>query len=914
MVHIVINGQKQDVPEGTTVLNALKLFQQELPMLCFDERLRPIDECRMCIVEVEGVSHPVTACSTTVHDGMRLITDSPELEETRRELLEMQARHYPAAAVEAAPDEPFHQLLKRYRVECGSELLTEDVDESHPYIRADWSRCIRCYKCVRVCDEVQGQSVWHIVGRGKEARIVPDSRTNLLESSCVACGACVDVCPTGALEDAGIFNAGTPTDWTRSVCPYCGVGCEIEVGTRDGRIVGVVPAENALVNKGHLCVKGHFAHGYVHSPERVTEPMIRTDGVWRQVGWDEAMTFVADRLRETIGNFGPDAVGILASARATNEENYLTQKFARLAVGTNNVDCCARVCHAPSATALKTMLGTGAATNSYDDIERASTIFLCGTNTTENHPIVGARIRQAVRKGAKLIVVDPRKIELAEIADFHLALKPGTNIALLNALAAVVVEEKLHDETFLNERVAEKEAYFAFIRDFAPEKVADRCGVPAETIRAVARLYARGGPAMMLHGLGTTEHRQGTEGVMCLVNLALLTGNLGKPGTGVNPLRGQNNVQGSAVMGCEPGALTGSQPIAEAAEKFEKAWDAPVPRGKGLKMLEMVDAAGEGRLKLLWTIGYDIFLTNPDASKTAACLAELETVIVQDLFLTETAAAFGTVFLPAVSSHEKDGTFMNAERRIQRVRQAIPKLGNARTDREILALVAEKLGCGEKFAFETDSAVWDEIRSVWPAVKGITYERMESGGLQWPCPDETHPGLAVLHAETFPIGKKAALRAIPYDGGHDHSDAEYPFILVTGRTLFHFNAGTMTGRTPNLELDPPDRLALCPEDAEKLGVATGDRVTVRSRWGHAELPVVVAHSVKPGEAFTTFHTAKVFINRVIGDHRDTLSGTPDFKVTAISVVKSLGVLESGSLGVVKRARSVRKVVSQRRIR
>jgi formate dehydrogenase major subunit len=576
----------------------------------------------------------------------------------------------------------------------------------------------------------------------------------------------------------------------KTTCAYCGTGCEMNVGTLDGRIVSIRPTQEAPVNKGHLCVKGRYAYEYTYATDRITRPMIRDGARWRIASWDEAIAFTASELNRLLEQYGPQSVGILGSSRATNEENYLTQKFARVALGTNNVDCCARVCHAPSAAAMKLMLGTGAATNSFDDIEKARTLMICGANPTGNHPIVGARIKQAVLRGAHLIVIDPRQIELAHYADCHLQIRPGTNVALLNAMAATIVGEKLYDESFLRERVAEWEQFRDFIEQWSPEQVADTCGVEAALIRKAARLYATEKPVISFHGLGLTEHTQGTEGVMCLVNLALLTGNLGRPGTGVNPLRGQNNVQGAAHMGCEPDHLTGYIPIADGKSRFDSLWGAPVPTTKGLNLLQMMDAAEEGRLKALWSIGYDVVLTNANAHATKRALQSLELVIIQDLFLNETASAFGSVFLPAASSFEKDGTFMNAERRIQRVRKVVEPVGESKPDWEIVCALARALGKGEFFNFHSAEGIWTEARAVWPAGQGITYGRIEHGGLQWPCPTEAHPGTEVLHGETFPIGKRAALRRVDYRPTAEAVSEDFPFLLVTGRNLYQFNAGT----------------------------------------------------------------------------------------------------------------------------
>ena len=559
VIKATINGDTFQFNEGISILDACRSVELSIPTLCNDERLKPIGSCRMCLVEVQGHPHPLTSCNTPLADGMAISTHTTALEQERTMLLRMLAQDHPADEFRLFPDKDFHLLASKYGLTetdfdgCHS---TELVDDSHPYIHVDMSQCILCYRCVRICEEVQGQFVWQVLNRGHETRIVPDSGTTLAASSCVSCGACVDTCPTGALEDKSILQRGVATEWTKTTCPYCGTGCEMKVGTRENQLVSISPVLDAPVGKGHLCVKGRYAFDFVSSKDRITNPMIRHNGEWKSVSWEEAISFTAKRLQQIAREYGPDSIAVLGSARGTNEENYLAQKFARVVVGTNNVDCCARVCHTPTAAAMKLMLGTGAATNSYNDIELAQTILLCGTNATENHPIIGARIKQAAIKGAQLIVIDPRTIELAQYAAIHLQCRPGTNILLLNSIASVIVEEELFDNTFLKARVTDWSEFCEFIKPFSPEATASVCGVRAEMIRQAARVYAKHKPSICFHGLGVTEHTQGTEGVMCLVNLALLTGNIGKPGSGINPLRGQNNVQGAAHMGCDPGVLT----------------------------------------------------------------------------------------------------------------------------------------------------------------------------------------------------------------------------------------------------------------------------------------------------------------------------------------------------------------------
>ena len=892
MLQVTINGEKHSFPEGLTINQALHRIGGSVPTLCNDERIAPYGSCRLCTVEVKGMGGFATACNTQIREGIEILTDSPAVRGVRRTLLGLLAAHYPAEAVAEFPEKEFHRYLREYDVKAGGSRSDPQPavpfmkDATHPYINIDMSQCVTCFRCVRICEELQGQFVWKAWNRGGETRILPVRGETLLDGGCVSCGACVDTCPSGALEDLTVLARGTPTEWTKTICSYCGTGCEVEVGTRDGKISTIRPSPTGPSNHGHTCVKGRYAFDYVYAEERITSPMIRRDGKWEDVSWDEVIAYIAGRLTTAVADHGPDSIGILSSARGTNEENYVAQKFARVVLGTNNIDCCARVCHSPTAAAMKMTLGTGAASNSLDEIAIAKTILVCGANPTEGHPVTGARIKQAALHGANLIVVDPRKIELTDYATLHLQLKSGTNVILFNAMGATIVEEGLVDEEFLKTRITEYAEYRDFIRDFIPEKVADLCGVPAAKIRQAARMYATAKPSLSVHGLGMTEHIQGTEGIMALVNLALLTGNIGKPGTGINPLRGQNNVQGAPHMGCEPKLMAGYVPIEKVRKEFEAAWHGPVPTNPGLNMIEMLESSLAGKLKILWAIGYDIVMTNPNTHETRRAMEQLDLVIVQDLFLNATAREFGDVFLPASSSFEKDGTFMNGERRIQRVRGAAKPQGHARNDWEPLCDVARAMGKGQELAYTSAEQIWDEVRSLWSEGAGISYARLDKlGGLQWPCFDENDPGTPILHVNEFTHGKTTALRRIEFVPPPEIVSAEFPFILSTGRNLYQYNAATQTSRTPNNRMHATDYLQISPADAAHLGLREGEEVRLSSKQGAAHLPVQISDHVKPGEVYTTFHNARVFLNQITTSHRDRYTKTPEYKITAVRVEK-----------------------------
>lgn len=885
MLRVEINGTSHQLEEGLSILQALRKLQIQVPTLCHDERLKPYGGCRLCMVEIAGYPKLQPACTTPLAEGMQIQTHSERAEKSRYENLKLLAEQYPATE---SLDErvEFQRYLLKYGLTPTGGRNGEFLDNAHPYLKVDMSKCVYCYRCVRICNEVQGQFVWRVWNRGDRTEIRPDGNAGMLESSCVSCGACADTCPSGAIMDRLVAEKGAPERWVRTTCPYCGTGCEMNVGVRGTEVVVAKPVLEAPVNKGHLCVKGRYAHRFAHSQDRATSPMIREGDGWRRVSWDEALEHIATRLNGILEETGPSSVGVLGSARATNEENYLAQKFARVVLKSNNVDCCARVCHAPSAAALKATLGTGAATNSFDDIEIAKAFLVCGANPTENHPIVGARIKQQVLRGAKLVVIDPRQIELTAIADVHLQNRPGTNIPVLHAIAHSIIEQKLVDCSFIEERTAEFEAFRQFLAEWTPRRAAEMAGIKEEDIAAAARIYASNAPAMIFHGLGMTEHSQGTESVRCLVNLALLTGNVGKPGTGENPLRGQNNVQGSAHMGCEPSNLAGYTPIAQSAELVESVWGAPVPREQGLNWMQMLDSAKEGKLRALWAIGYDVYFSGPNSNNTGKSLEGIELLIIQDLFLNETAKRYAHVFLPACSSYEKDGTFMNSERRVQRVRQCIPLVGESKSDWEIVCLLAQKMGFGKQFAFENPEQIWEEVRKVWKPGAGISYARIEHAGLQWPCPSEDHPGTQRLHAKTFPMGDRASFSSIPFRPTPEELNEEFPFLLVTGRSLYQFNAGTMTLRTGNTMLRETDYLDMNPSDAQRLQLENGDPVKMTSRYGEAILPARIDPGIQEGQLFTTFHDPRVFLNRVTSGYRDSVVGTPEYKVTAVRLERA----------------------------
>ena len=882
-IRLRVNGRDVVASTGTMLLEVCRQNGIEIPTLCSDPRLKPASSCRLCEVEVKGRERPPCACATPVEEGMDVATHTAELEDFRRAMLERLAERIPAEDPARMAGKPFRRLLDTYGVVPSGARRPEARHPEHPYLDVDLSWCVTCGRCVRICDEVQGQNIWTFTGRGGNLALAPGLSTGLRESACVSCGACADACPTGAIEDVSRLAAGLPERWVRTTCPYCGTGCEIDMGVKDGYITEARPVFASPVSRGHLCVKGRYGWGFNDAPDRITEPMIRRNGAWEPATWEEALAAAASALHQARRDGGSGAVGVLASSRSTNEENYLTQKFARLALGTHNVDCCARVCHAPSAAGLGQTFGTGAATNSYADIELSGLLMVVGANPTENHPIVGARIRQRARAGVPLIVIDPRRTELADLATVHLTPRPGTNLPLLQAMANLILSEGLVDADFLAARTGNLEAFTASLREWTPERAGALCGIEPGVIQRAARLYATVRPAMIFHGLGVTEHRQGTDGVSALAHLALLTGNVGIPGAGVNPLRGQNNVQGSAQMGCEPSRLTGYQKVDQAQGLHAQVWGADLPHEPGLNALEMIDAAGDGRLKALLVIGYDPLLSHPGARETAENLNGLDALIVVDLFLTETAKAFGTVFLPAASPFEKEGTFMNGERRVQRIRRVVAPKGESRTDLAILGALAERLGAGQHFRHSDAAAVWDEVRQVWPAIAGISHARLDRvGGIQWPCPAEGHPGTSVLHADSFP-GGRAAFRPLAWTPSAERPDEAFPFLLNTGRSLFHFNAATMTGRTRNRELRADDELELHPDDAADLGLAAGDAVQVQSRYGAFTLHARPTDRVRRGEPFATFHAVAAYVNLATGPGRDTVTGTPEYKVTAVNL-------------------------------
>ncbi|MEO3799799.1 formate dehydrogenase subunit alpha [Nonomuraea sp. B1E8] len=882
-MRVTVDGVPVDLPEGATLLSAVRAAGLDVPTLCHDDRLTPVGSCRACLVRVDG--RLAAACVTPAAEGTHVRVEQDDLRELRRDAVEVIVSALPPYALEG--DGELARLCQELAIEpeAAEGGAGRGRDDSHPFVRLDRDLCIACGRCVRMCAEVQGTFALTLVGRGSETVVAPGTGGPWDESDCVACGGCVDTCPTGALTEPGLpvgTHLATLTR-TRTTCGYCGVGCTLDVLVRDGEVAGVRPAKDGPVNRGHACVKGRFAHGYLRSPERLTQPLLRRRSGLEPVSWAEALDHVARRLRDAIAEAGPDAVAAISSARATNEENYLIQKFMRVVVGTNNVDNCSRLCHSPSAAGLTAAFGLSGGTDAFDDVERADCLLVVGANPIEAHPVVGARLLQQVLHGTRLIVADPRSVGLAEHADVHLRPRPGTNVALFNGLAHILSAEGMVDGEFLRHRATGLPELTATLEDYTPDRVAAITGVPATDLVAAARLYGRAERPAIVYGLGVTEHRHGTDGVRTLANLAILRGAVGTDrGYGVNPLRGQNNVQGASDMGALPDLLPGYGKVRDpvARGRAEQVWGARLPEHDGLRIPQMFAAARSGRLRVLWIVGEDVATTDPDANRVIEALDACPLVISQELFLSETARR-ADVVLPAASWLEKDGTFVNFDRRFQRVRPALAPPGQARTDFAIVHALAD--ACGADLGCATPAAALAECGRVAPVFAGISHERLDrEGAVPWPCPDPRRPGQARLYQDRFATADGLAhLAARPYLPPGESPDDDYPLVLITGRRWAHYNSGNMTRRSGAIELDPVDRLDVHPADAARLAVRDGAPVVVESRHGQAVLPARITEEVPQGQLFCAFHFPASRVNTLTSSHADTVTSCPEYKVTAV---------------------------------
>ncbi|TCO41217.1 formate dehydrogenase subunit alpha [Dokdonella fugitiva] len=897
LVALTIDGVDVRVPAGTSVLRAAAEAGIEIPKLCATELLDAFGSCRLCLVEIEGMKGFPASCTTPVAAGMKVTTGGVQVERLRRGVMELYLSDHPPDALAGGFGTEMQRMVERIGADVARygacEAEPRPVDASNPYFRFDPAQCIVCSRCVRACDDQQGTFALTVQGRGYASAIVAGQDEPFMDSDCVSCGACVQACPTGALMEKSLLEHGQATRSVVTTCAYCGVGCSFRAELQGERLVRMVPNKDGQANHGHSCVKGRFATGYVTHRERILEPMLRAriSDPWRKVGWDEAIAHVAAEFRRIQAKYGRDSIGGITSSRCTNEETYLVQKLVRAAFGSNNVDTCARVCHSPTGYGLKSTLGESAGTQDFDSVMHADVIFVIGANPTDAHPVFASQLKRRLRRGARLIVADPRRIELVRAphvrADHHLQLRPGTNVALLDALAHVVVVEGLVDEAFVRER-CEADS-FARWRAFvaapanSPEALEAVTGVPAAEVRAAARLYATGGNAAIYYGLGVTEHSQGSTAVMAIANLAMATGNLGRVGVGVNPLRGQNNVQGSCDMGSFPHEFPGYRHVADDAVRatFERAWGVPLQAEPGLRIPNMFEAALDGEFKGLYIQGEDIAQSDPNTQHVTAALAAMECVVVQDLFLNETAK-FAHVFLPGSTFLEKDGTFTNAERRVSRVRKVMePRGGHA--DWEVTQLLSNALGYPMRYAHPSE--IMDEIARLTPTFAGISFARIDAlGSIQWPCNDEHPAGTPTMHVDAFVRGK-GRFMLTEYVPTSEKVTAKHPLILTTGRILSQYNVGAQTRRTDNNRWHAEDRLEIHPHDAEQRGISDGDWVGIASRAGETVLRARLSDRMQPGVVYTTFHFPGSGANVITTENSDWATNCPEYKVTAVEVTR-----------------------------
>jgi formate dehydrogenase major subunit len=901
MVTLSIDGADVTVPEGTSVMRAAAEKGIKIPRLCATDSLKSFGSCRVCLVEIEGRRGFPASCTTNVEEGMQVITQSSEIGKLRRNVMELYISDHPLDCL-TCPTNGDCQLQDtagevglrsvRYGFEGDNHLVAEK-DESNPYFTFDPSKCIVCSRCVRACEETQGTFALTIDGRGFESKVSAGQSEDFMDSDCVSCGACVAACPTATLTEKSIIEAGKPEHSVITTCAYCGVGCSFKAEMKGNEVVRMTPYKDGKANEGHACVKGRFAFGYATHKDRITKPMIRESihDPWREVSWETAVNHTAKRFKEIQSKYGRTSIGAISSSRCTNEEVYLVQKMVRMGFGNNNIDTCARVCHSPTGFGLKTTLGESAGTQTFASVAKADVIIVMGANPTEAHPVFGSRLKRRLREGAKLIVIDPREIELVNSphisADFHLPVRPGTNVTVLNALAHVIVKEGLQASKYIADRceMDEFEKWSAFISDdrHSPENTEQFSGVPARDLRAAARLYAEGGNGAIFYGLGVTEHSQGSTAVMAIANLAMLTGNIGREGVGVNPLRGQNNVQGSCDMGSFPHELPGYRHISSKVTRnlFEGEWGVTLDPEPGLRIPNMFDAAIDGEFKGLYCQGEDIAQSDPNTQHVEAALTSMECLVVQDIFLNETAK-FAHVFLPGASFLEKDGTFTNAERRISRVRKTMPPL-SGKADWEGTMALANALGC--KFQYDHPSEIMDEIARLTPTFNGVSYAKLDKlGSIQWPCNDHTPAGTPVMHVDEFVRGK-GFFAITEYVPTEERANRKFPLLLTTGRILSQYNVGAQTRRTKNSEWHEEDTLEIHPHDAEERGIKHGDWVGIKSRVGNTVLHADVTSRVKPGVVYTTFHHPVSGANVITTDNSDWATNCPEFKVTAVQISK-----------------------------
>lgn len=897
-----INNVAYAIQEGESILQFLvRNTGNRPPTLCDAPNLEAFGSCRVCSVDValekEGKTKTMASCHTPIQEGQYIYPDTTGIQKLRKNIVELVLTDHPLDCLTCEvngncelQDVAAEVGIRDVRYPEGANHLDRKKDLSHPYMTSDMSKCINCYRCVRACDEVQGEFVLSMSGRGFDAHIIKSDNDNFFDSDCVSCGACAQACPTSAISDVFESKSRVTEEKTRTVCTYCGVGCNLEVSTKNGQITSIQAPYEAAANGGHTCLKGRFAFKFYNHMDRLTSPLIKRNGVFEEASWDEAYDFIAERLNKYIAEDGPDSIAGISSARTPNEENYLMQKFIRAVVGTNNIDCCARVCHSPTALGMQRAFGTGAATNSIEDLEHTDCIIVIGANPTDAHPVTGAKIKQKFMQGVTSIVVDPRKIELAKYATYHLQLRPGTNVALLNMMLYYIITNNRQDQDFIDQRCEDYAGFKEEILKLDMDKHERITGVDKNLVQEAALSYANANAAMEFHGLGVTEHYQGTFTVQLISDLAMITGNIGRPGCGVNPLRGQNNVQGAADMGAQPHQGAGYMDVTnpEVNHRYNTFYKSDkVPMHIGYKIPEMFNAAIEGKLKALWIIGEDVVQTDPNTQKVMKAMDSLDLLVVQELFMTETAK-HATVVLPGASFLEKDGTFTNGERRIQRVQKVVEPLPGTKADGQIIVEMMRKMGYDQPDY--SGAGVLEEVSKIVPFFEGATWERLGDNGLQWPVKADGTDS-QILHGEQFKrAGGKGKFTFVNWEESREveKHGKDYPYIITTNRELEHYNCGAMTRRTGNLDILTEDVLLICPEDAAKHFIEDGDMVCVESPRGKVDIKAKITEEMKPGILSSTFHFPEIMLNIITSDEHDTEAMCPEYKVVSCRIRKSKG--------------------------